>query len=493
MKKILLLITLSIGLALNAQVGINILQPDSNAILDLNSNDKGLLLPRLTTSQMNAMPNPTNGLTIYNVEDSLVHYYNNGCWLKAYQKNCNECEFTSSVNQGFATIDRTTTDTAVFEVSILKENGIDSITTVVLASLPNGMTVTVENPIVDSAGITTIKVYASIWAAPGNYPLIIQSVCGQNVFFQGVTVSVLPCLQVDIAAPMTDVDLQSDFSLPGVGTPVCVIVHVYDNVEISSTSVNNHAMTWGNMDPVSHVGFLHEGFVYAKGGDGAPLGNLLNLSSPFQDGEPGGDALELTCRTTFDLQGGVYGGGGGGGSVGTSIAIGPFSVPIIGNLGPFVLLEAGVTGGGGVSGGQASSATGSGGVLIGPSITDSGTDATVGPVAVPGVGGVLAYQVPFSFSVTVVTITVTPFVSLNAGDGGDFGQQGGGASGTAGANILATVQIPFIGTQTLINQTISANLGLSQGGAPGDAINKNGNITQDLITPNFLIKGFVQP
>jgi hypothetical protein len=219
----------------------------------------------------------------------------------------------------------------------------------------------------------------------------------------------------------------------------------------------------------------------------------LNLASPFQDGAPGGDALELTCRTTFDLQGGVYGGGGGGGSVGTSIAIGPFNIPIIGNLGPFVLLEAGVTGGGGVSGGQAPSATGSGGILLGPSITDGGTNATIGPVAVPGVGGVLAYQIPLSFSVTVVTITVTPFVSLDAGDGGDFGQQGGGASGTAGAQILATVQIPFIGTQTLINQTISANLGLSQGGASGDAIDINGNITQDLITPNFLIKGNVQP
>jgi hypothetical protein len=364
---------------------------------------------------------------------------------------------------------------------------------VVLASLPNGMTVTVENPIVDSVGVTVIKVYASIWAPAGNYPLIIQSVCGQNVFFQGVTVSVAPCLQVDIAAPLTDVDLQSDFSLPGVGTPVCVVVHVFDNVEISSTGTSYHALTWGNMDPVSHVGFLHEGFVYAQGGDGAPLGNLLNLASPFQDGAPGGDALELTCRTTFDLQGGVYGGGGGGGSVGTSIAIGPFNIPIIGNLGPFVLLEAGVTGGGGVSGGQAPSATGSGGILLGPSITDGGTNATIGPVAVPGVGGVLAYQIPLSFSVTVVTITVTPFVSLDAGDGGDFGQQGGGASGTAGAQILATVQIPFIGTQTLINQTISANLGLSQGGASGDAIDINGNITQDLITPNFLIKGNVQP
>lgn len=494
MRKYLLLIVLNIGFLTDAQVGVNILQPDSSAILHLESTDRGLLLPRLTSPQMDAIINPVNGLTIYNTEDSLIYYYNNECWLKAYQKNCQECEFTSSVNQGFATIDRTTTDTAFFEVDIVKVNGIDSISTVVLSSLPSGMQVFVENPVVDSVGTTTVKVYASIWAPPGNYPLIVQSVCGQNVYFQGITVEVEPCLQVNIAAPLTDVDVQSDFSLPGVGTPVCVIVHVFDNVEISSTATTNYALTWGNMDPVSHVGFLHEGYVYAQGGNGAPLGNLLNLQSPFQDGSPGGDALELTCRTTFDLQGGVYGGGGGGGSVGTSIAIGPFNIPIIGNLGPFVLLEAGVTGGGGVSGGQSPTAAGSGGgVLLGPSITDSGTDAGLGPIAVPGIGGVLAYQIPLSFSVTVVTITVTPFVSLDAGDGGDFGQQGGGASGSAGAQVLATVQIPFIGTQTLINQTIGATLGLSQGGEAGDAIDINGNTTQNLITPNFLIKGAVQP
>jgi hypothetical protein len=493
MKKVLLLLLIGIGIQLHAQVGINILQPDSCAILHLESTDRGLLLPRLTESQMNAIPNPVNGLMIYNTEDSLVYYYNNECWLKAYQKNCQECEFIASVNQGFATIDRTTTDTAYFEVEVTKLNGLDSVTTVVLSSLPNGMQVIVENPVVDSLGTTIIKVYANIWATPGNYPLIIQSVCGQNVFFQGVTVEVEPCLLVNIAAPLNDVDLQSDFSLPGVGTPVCVIVHVFDNVEISATSVNNFAMSWGNMDPLSHVGFLHEGFVYARGGDGAPMGNLLNLGSPFQNGDPGGDALELTCRTTFDLQGGVYGGGGGGGTVGTRIAIGPFNVPIIGQLGPFILLEAGVTGGGGSSGGQAQTAAGSGGVLLGPSLTDDGTDATLGPNSVPGVGGVLSYSIPLSFSVTVVTITVTPFVSLNAGDGGGFGQAGGPASGTAGANVLAQASIPFIGTVNLINQTISANLGLSQGGAAGIAIDKNGNTTLDLITPNFLIKGAVQP
>lgn len=468
----------------NSQVGINILEPDSSAVLHLESEDRGFLLPRLTDQQMNDIQDPANGLMVYNVSDSLVYYFNNDCWLKVYQKNCQECEFVASVNSGFETIDRTLNDTAYFEVDVTQLNGVDSITTVVLSSLPSGMTVTVENPIVDSVGTTIIKVYASIWAPPGNYPLIIQSVCGQNVFFQGVTVEVEPCLVVNIAAPLQDVDLQSDFSLPGAGTPVCIIVNVLNNVEISSTSTNDYAMSWGNLDPNSHVGFKHEGFVYAKGGDGASLGNLLSLSSVLPPGESGGDALELTCRTTFDLQGGVYGGGGGGGSVGGAIAT-P-SLPVVGAI---VLLEAGVTGGGGASGGLSGGTPGTNGIVIGPSLVEAGTNATVGPNSIPGVGGVLSY----SQAINIGPVTATPFVSLAAGDGGDFGQSGGDAVGTAGANIQVVVSLPFVGNVTVFNQTVSASLGFSQGGDAGIAIKTNNVTIQDLITPNFLIKGAVQP
>lgn len=469
----------------NSQVGINILEPDSSAVLHLESEDRGFLLPRLSEQQMNDIQNPANGLMVYNVSDSLVYYFNNDCWLKVYQKNCNECEFVASVNSGFETIDRTLNDTAYFEVDITKLNGIDSITTVVLSSLPSGMTVTVENPIIDSVGTTIIKVYASIWAPPGNYPLIIQTVCGQSVFFQGVTVEVEPCLVVNIGAPLQDVDLQSDFSLPGAGTPVCIIVNVLNNVEISSTSTNDYAMSWGNLDPDSHVGFKHQGFVYAKGGNGANLGNLLTNLNIFPPGDDGGDALELTCRTTFDLQGGVYSGGGGGGSVGGSLAT-P-SLPIIGSI---VLLEAGVTGGGGSSGGIAGSTPGtSGGIVIGPSILAQGTDATTGPTSIPGVGGILSFTTSFSAG----PATVSPFVSLEGGDGGEFGQAGTSAAGNIGANVQIVVSVPIIGNITLLNQTLQFSLPISQGGDPGIAIKTNNVTIQDLITPNFLIKGPVQP
>ncbi|MEO6228991.1 MAG: tail fiber domain-containing protein [Ferruginibacter sp.] len=40
--------------------------PDTSAMLDISSSTKGLLLPRMTTTQRNAIPLPANGLVIYN-------------------------------------------------------------------------------------------------------------------------------------------------------------------------------------------------------------------------------------------------------------------------------------------------------------------------------------------------------------------------------------------------------------------------------------------
>lgn len=58
-----------------AQVGIGTASPNSNALLDLYSTGKGLLLPRLTTAQRDAISSPTEGLVIYNTTSSAVEVY----------------------------------------------------------------------------------------------------------------------------------------------------------------------------------------------------------------------------------------------------------------------------------------------------------------------------------------------------------------------------------------------------------------------------------
>jgi hypothetical protein len=49
-----------------AQVGIGTIEPDASSILDIVSTSKGLLMPRLTTTQRNAITSPATGLMIYN-------------------------------------------------------------------------------------------------------------------------------------------------------------------------------------------------------------------------------------------------------------------------------------------------------------------------------------------------------------------------------------------------------------------------------------------
>jgi len=60
-----------------AQVGINTSNPDQSAILDIDSNEKGVLLPRLTSAERDAILNPANGLIIYNTDSDEIQINTN--------------------------------------------------------------------------------------------------------------------------------------------------------------------------------------------------------------------------------------------------------------------------------------------------------------------------------------------------------------------------------------------------------------------------------
>jgi hypothetical protein len=57
-------------------VGIGTLTPDASAILELQSSNKGLLAPRLTTAQRLAIPAPANGLMVYDTNLQCYYFYN---------------------------------------------------------------------------------------------------------------------------------------------------------------------------------------------------------------------------------------------------------------------------------------------------------------------------------------------------------------------------------------------------------------------------------
>ena len=74
----------------NAQVGIGTTTPEASAILNLESENKGFLPPRLTTSERDAIVNPAEGLTIYNNEVKCLQWYvgddiwHDGCGDNSY-------------------------------------------------------------------------------------------------------------------------------------------------------------------------------------------------------------------------------------------------------------------------------------------------------------------------------------------------------------------------------------------------------------------------
>lgn len=55
---------------------------DTSAILDLKSENKGFLIPRLTTTQILNISNPANGLLVFNSEEEKFYYYAGGAWIK---------------------------------------------------------------------------------------------------------------------------------------------------------------------------------------------------------------------------------------------------------------------------------------------------------------------------------------------------------------------------------------------------------------------------
>lgn len=66
-------------------VGVGTLTPNPNAVLEIESNDKGLLIPRLTSAQRNifglGLTNTENSMLVYDVNDSIFYYWKATVWI----------------------------------------------------------------------------------------------------------------------------------------------------------------------------------------------------------------------------------------------------------------------------------------------------------------------------------------------------------------------------------------------------------------------------
>lgn len=65
-----------------AQVGVGTTNPESSAILDINSTSQGVLVPRMTTAQRNAIASPAQGLLVFDTVESSFYYYDSSTWVE---------------------------------------------------------------------------------------------------------------------------------------------------------------------------------------------------------------------------------------------------------------------------------------------------------------------------------------------------------------------------------------------------------------------------
>lgn len=138
--------------------------PDPAAVLDLQSTQGGLLIPRLTTQQRNALPAPPNGLQIYNTDINCLEMYFPSGW-KPVMCDCSTAPATPSAISGAA------------QVCLGATAQVFSIPAVPMATSYNWQ-IDPQDTLVSGQGTTSIVVHFSNNSGPRNIQVQASNFCG---------------------------------------------------------------------------------------------------------------------------------------------------------------------------------------------------------------------------------------------------------------------------------------------------------------------------
>lgn len=82
MKNLLFTLFICLTIKVSAQVGIGTTTPDASSILELDSTTQGMLTPRMTEAERDAIGSPATGLLIYQTNNAPgFYYYNGSAWV----------------------------------------------------------------------------------------------------------------------------------------------------------------------------------------------------------------------------------------------------------------------------------------------------------------------------------------------------------------------------------------------------------------------------
>lgn len=118
MKRLINLVLIIISMMISVQiytqnVGIsaNVFTPDTSAILEIQSTSAGLLIPRMTTAQRDAIANPAQSLLIFNTTTKCFETYVDNAWRTIWCKPfvCGDNLIVTHTAGGVAPVDKTVT------------------------------------------------------------------------------------------------------------------------------------------------------------------------------------------------------------------------------------------------------------------------------------------------------------------------------------------------------------------------------------------------
>ncbi len=82
------------------QVGIGTITPDNSAMFEVQSTDKGFLLPRMTSAERSSIATPASGLQVYDTNTNSIWYFNGTFWV-----NTQAMASEGDVKSGIQTVD----------------------------------------------------------------------------------------------------------------------------------------------------------------------------------------------------------------------------------------------------------------------------------------------------------------------------------------------------------------------------------------------------
>jgi large repetitive protein len=159
------------GVIISGQVGMGTSTPNASAVLDITSSSAGMLPPRMTAGQMNAIASPSVGLVVLNTTTSCLEYYTGSTWQSL------SCPCTSAPYLG--TMTGNSLGCASSTGNVYSVNAVTNAT--YAWTVPAGSTIT--------SGQGTNSITVTFGSTSGNISVISSNSCGTSNAAIAVTLS----------------------------------------------------------------------------------------------------------------------------------------------------------------------------------------------------------------------------------------------------------------------------------------------------------------